>query len=272
MVTSGGVEQGKQGRCAREYLRVSVDRSGRARSLEEQHADHVRVAAEQGWTLAESAYRDESISASRYFRKVRAGFDALIADLEHGRFGAQVLMIWESSRGSRRVGEWVRLLELCEARSVSIFVTTHGRCYEPGNGRDRRSLLEDAVDSEYESAKLSSRQRRAAAANAAAGRPHGCIPYGYRRVFHPQTRALIAQEPEPAEAEVVAELYRRLIGGHSLKGIARDLGERGIMTRSGKAWTAQHLRSLAIKPLYAGLRSHLPGGRGGDRMVELDTL
>jgi site-specific DNA recombinase len=39
----------------------------------------------------------------------------------------------------------MRLLELCEQRSVSIFVTTHGRCYEPGNGRDRCSLLEDAV-------------------------------------------------------------------------------------------------------------------------------
>jgi hypothetical protein len=42
------------------------------------------------------------------------------------------------------------LLELCEQRSVSIFMTTHGRCYEPGNGRDRRSLLEDAVDSGYD--------------------------------------------------------------------------------------------------------------------------
>jgi site-specific DNA recombinase len=41
----------------------------------------------------------------------------LIADLEQDRFGAQVLMIWESSRGSRRVGEWVRLLELCEQRA-----------------------------------------------------------------------------------------------------------------------------------------------------------
>jgi DNA invertase Pin-like site-specific DNA recombinase len=240
--------------------------------LEEQHADHVRVAAEQGWALAEGAYRDESVSASRYSRKVRAGFDALIADLEGCRFGAQVLMIWESSRESRRVGEWVRLLELCEQHSVSIFVTTHGRCYEPGNGRDRRSLLEDAVDSEYESAKMSSRQWRAAAANAAAGRPHGCVPYGYRRVFDPQTRALIAQEPEPVEAEVVAELYRRLIQGHSLKGIARDYGERGIRTRSGKAWTAQHLRSLAIKPLYTGLRAHSPGRRGGDHLVDLDGL
>jgi site-specific DNA recombinase len=88
-----------------------------------------------GWILSEDSYWDESISASRYFRGVRGGFDALIADLEQDRFGAQVLMIWESSRGSRRVGEWVRLLELCEQRAVLIFVAAHGRCYEPGNGR-----------------------------------------------------------------------------------------------------------------------------------------
>jgi site-specific DNA recombinase len=272
MMTAGGFEQDKRGKTARDYLRVSLDRSGRARSLEEQHADHARVAGEQGWTLGKDSYRDESVSASRFSRKVRGGFDALIADLEADRFDARILMIWESSRGSRRVGEWVRLLELCEQRSVSIFVTTHGRCYEPGNGRDRRSLLEDAVDSEYESAKMSTRGRRAAAANAVAGRPHGCIPYGYRRVFHPQTRAFVAQEPQPGEAEVVTELYRRLIQGHSLKGIARDFQERGIRTRSGVTWTPQHLRSLAIKPLYTGLRAHIPGRRGGDRMVDLDNL
>ncbi|MDQ3765194.1 MAG: recombinase family protein [Actinomycetota bacterium] len=251
---------------------MSLDRSGRARSLEEQHADHVRVAGEQGWVLDERAYRDESVSASRYSRKAREGFDALIEDLTHDRLGAQVLMIWESSRGSRRVGEWADLLELCERRSVSIFVTTHGRCYEPGNGRDRRSLLEDAVDSEYESSKISTRVRRAAAANAVAGRPHGRIPYGYRRVFDPTTRAFLVQEPEPDEAAVVSELYRRLVQGHSLRAIARDLQTCGIRTRSGLVWTAQHLRSLVIKPVYAGLRSHNPGRRGGDRLVDLDCL
>jgi site-specific DNA recombinase len=92
---------------------------------------------------------------------------------------------------------------------VSIFVTTHGRCYDPANGRDRRSLLDDAVDSEYESSKMSARSRRAAAASAALGRPHGRVPYGFRRVFDPQTRAFLTPEPEPVEAAVVAELYRR---------------------------------------------------------------
>ena len=269
MASADGREQRRR---SREYLRVSLDRSGRARSLAEQHADHVRVAGEQGWALDESSYRDESVSASRYSRKTRDGFDALIEDLEGDRFGAQVLLIWESSRGSRRVGEWVNLLDLCEQRSVSIFVTTHGRCYDPANGRDRRSLLEDAVDSEYESSKMSARSRRAAAASAALGRPHGRVPYGYRRVFDPQTRAFLAQEPEPAEAAVVAELYQRLIQGHSMRSIARDYEQRGIRTRSGLVWTGQSLRPLALAPVYAALRSHTPGRRGGHPVIDLDSL
>ncbi|MBV9060989.1 MAG: recombinase family protein [Pseudonocardiales bacterium] len=213
---------------ARDYLRVSLDRSGRARSLDEQHADHQRLAAEQGWSLDQASYRDASASASRYARKSRDGFDRLIADLAQDRFGAQVLMVWESSRGSRRVSEWVSLLEWCERRGVRIHVYTHSRTYDPANGRDRRSLLEDAVDGEYESSKISARARRAVAANAVAGRPSGRIPYGYRRVFDPQTRQLIAQEPEPAEAAVVAELFGRLVAGHSLHSIARDFATRGI--------------------------------------------
>lgn len=42
--------------------------------------------------------------------------------------------------------------------------------------------------------------------------------------------------------------------------------------QSHLVWTGQHVRSLAIKSLYAGLRTHIPGRRGGDRMVDLDTL
>lgn len=122
MATTLTADQQKPATRARDYLRVSLDRSGRARSLAEQHADHQRVAEERGWVLDEESYRDASVSASRYSRKSRDDFARLIADLEADRFGAQVLMIWESSRGSRRVGEWVNLLELCERRSVSIHV------------------------------------------------------------------------------------------------------------------------------------------------------
>ncbi|HEY2725222.1 MAG TPA: hypothetical protein VGI84_11115, partial [Pseudonocardiaceae bacterium] len=61
MTTTKGDDLQEQPLRARDYLRVSLDRSGRARSLEEQHADHERAAAEQGWSLDEDPYRDASI-------------------------------------------------------------------------------------------------------------------------------------------------------------------------------------------------------------------
>src|SRR6266567_7515713 len=147
----------------REYLRVSQDRSGRARSVEEQHDDNLKAAEAHGFSINGEAYSDVSLSASRYATKVRGDFGRLLADLGHGRFGADVLVLWESSRGSRKVGEWVTLIELCETAGVRIHVTTHGRTYDPGNARDRRSMLEDAVDSAYQSDKASDAIQRAAA-------------------------------------------------------------------------------------------------------------
>ena len=92
---------------AREYLRVSVDKSGLERSPAEQHADNECVAAEHGWQLGDP-YRDVG-SASRYANgNGRPGFGRLVADLEAGRFGAGVLVLWEASRGSRRLSEWAR--------------------------------------------------------------------------------------------------------------------------------------------------------------------
>lgn len=109
----------------------------------------------------------------------------MINDLATGDFDAEILVVWESSRGSRRTGEWVTLTQLCEENSIRIFVTTHGRDYDPKNARDRRSLLEDAVDSEYESAKTSERIRRNVRAAAEAGRVHGKNLYGYQRIYDP---------------------------------------------------------------------------------------
>jgi site-specific DNA recombinase len=248
----------------REYLRVSLDRSGRARSIEEQRHENQQAAKARGVTLG-APYKDESISASRYSTKTRDGFGKLLADLEHGRFGADELWLWESSRGSRKVSEWVELVELCERHHVKIHVTTHTRSYDPANLRDRRSLLEDAVDSEFESGKISARAKRAAAANAAAGLPHGRAPYGYVRRYDERTRKMINQEPEPTEAPVIRELFDRVKSGHSLRSIALDFERRGVRTRSGKVFSPQHLRVLATTAAYAGLRVHDSEGRGAGR-------
>jgi site-specific DNA recombinase len=169
------------------------------------------------------------------------------------------------SRGSRKLSEWARLIEQCDEAGLKIHVTSHGRTYDPRNWRDRRTLQEDGVDSETESGRSSARVRRAAASNAQAGRPHGRIPFGYRRKYTINAmgnRELAGQFPEPAEAAVVREICQRIRAGYSLRAIVRDFEARGIRSRAGMPFSPTTVREIALRPVYAGLRVHEPGGRG----------
>ncbi len=91
----------------------------------------------------------------------------------------------------------------------------HGRLYDPAVARDRRSLLEDAVDAEYESDKTSERLLRSVRAAAELGKPHGKNLYGYRRVYDPQTRRLLRIEEHPEQAPIVKEAAQRILRGDS---------------------------------------------------------
>ena len=251
----------------REYLRVSQDASGRARSITEQNDDNLHSAERHGFTINGEAYSDVAISASRYARKIRGDFARLLADLEGGRFGADVLVLWESSRGSRQVGEWDRLIKLCEARGVLIHVTTHARTYDPRRARHRRTLLEDAIDAAYMSDKASDAIVRAAKANAKAGLPHGRVAFGFKRVYEVTAngrRVLVGQVPHEKEAPVVVELFDRLHKGESLRSIARVFRERGVVNRSGKPFSPEHLRDVALRACYGGYRVRTPVKPGED--------
>jgi len=254
-----------QALSVREYLRVSRDRSGEGKSPDQQHDENLAAILRQGWILHPGEpYRDTDRSASRYAKKQREDFKRLIDDLESGDFGADILAIWESSRGSRRVGEWVDLVDLCKERKVQIWVTTHGRLYDPKNARDRRSLLEDAVDAEYESDKTSERLLRSVRAAAERGAPHGKNLYGYVRLYDPQTRRLLRIEEHPEQAAVVREAARRILSGDSFRAVAREFNDRGLPARrpsrvedrSDLGWTAPAIKQMLSTASYAGKREH----------------
>lgn len=248
------------GRVAREYRRLSDVKGGT--SLDDQGVDNLAAADDNDWTLHGEPYVDDGLSASRYARKARDDFEKLVADLRSGptgresRFGADVLMLWESSRGSRKVGEWVSFIELCEAKQVRIWVTTHERLYDPCNGRDRKSLLEDAVDSEYESYKTHRRVARTAGIQARKGRPYGFAPDGMRPVYNEKTGKLLTWVENPDRSHIAKELFRLLEAGVTLTEIARRFGDKGYRNLSGSPFRRSQLRDMATRHSYAGLRSH----------------
>ncbi|MDX3748692.1 recombinase family protein [Streptomyces sp. AK08-02] len=245
---------------ARDYRRLS-DRKG-GTSVKDQGVDNAASAAENGWVLHSKPYVDDGLSASRYAKKKRDDFEQLLADLQSGpsgresQFGADVLMLWESSRGSRKVGEWVSFIELCEEKRVRIWVTTHERLYDPSNGRDRKSLIEDAVDSEYESYKTHRRVSRSAAAQARLGRPYGEAPYGLMPVYDPKTGKLANWVEDPARSIVARELFRLLERHVSMGEITRRFERRGYTNRSGRPFTHEHLADMARRHSYAGIRAY----------------
>jgi site-specific DNA recombinase len=226
---------------------------GNDKSIAEQLELGAKRGAAEGWEHA-GEYSDR-ISASRYATRSRDDWARLLADLARPDVG--VLWLWESSRGDRTLSSWAAMLERCREHHVMIYVETHGRLYDMANARDWRTLAEDGVDNAYESEKTSARTKRSADARAAQGRPHSGAGYGYANEHDTRTGKFTRRVIEPAEAANIRELFDRIRAGHSLRSIERDWAGRGIRTRTGKPFSAEYLRYLAMTASYAGLRVHL---------------
>lgn len=258
------------------YDRASKDRAGERKSVTEQRAGNEAACAANGWAVAER-YADNHRSASRFSRTERPEWDRFLADLQGGRFG--VVVMWESSRGDRKASQWIAFLDSCRELGVLIHVTSHHRTYDMRVARDWRVLAEDGVDNAYETEKLSERIRRGLRANAASGRPHGKVLYGYVRRYDSRTGVLVGQDADerkrvaltPAcvtgravvgvgevytRAGVVREVAERFAGGATQRALVVDLNRRGIPAPEGGIWRTPQLRSILGNPAYIGYRRH----------------
>src|SRR5215469_8575470 len=240
------------------YERISDDRDGRSRSIEQQNKAGRSACQANGWKIVTS--HSDPVSASRYSRKARPGWDAIVDDVRAGR--VDVVVMWEPSRGDRKLTTWSAFLDACRERSVQVYIAQDGgRLYNPDNANDWQALANAGVDSAHESDKISGRVKRAMAEDAEDGKPFGRIPYGYRRRYDPVTRELIAQEPDPETAPVVREIVQRIGDGDSISSIRESLTERGIPTpNGGQRWPRETIRWFANSGVvYIGKRRHNGG-------------
>lgn len=254
------------------YGRASRDPKGGGTSVTKQ-LERGRDFAERENVKVISEIRDDNRSASRGSGE-RAGFTevrGLIADRQ-----ADLLILWEVSRSSRDLEEFMGLVNACSDNGLEIAVS--GTRYDPSKVNDWLPLAFQGVMAEAEARRIKQRNIDSVETNARRGTPHGRIPYGYRRVYDPKTGVLINQTPydeqDPgclsAEAQVVADAVQAVLKGVTLRQICRDLNSRGIPTpRKPRArtlkenpsgvvttWEPSTLRQLLLNPTIAGRRVH----------------
>jgi hypothetical protein len=181
-----------------------------------------------------------------------------MADVRAGRF--DVVVLWEPSRGDRRLTGWSTFLDECRTRSMKVHITSHRHTYELANPREWRTLAEDGVDSAWESEKTSLRIRRDMADAAERGIPHGRLAYGFVRHYDSVTRDLVEQVPDPERAPVVREIIGRIASGDAICAIQRDLDARGIPGPTGGCWARSTIVRLVLEGwCYIGKRRHNGG-------------
>lgn len=110
-------------------------------------------------------------------------------------------------------------------------------------------LLEAMLEAlaEYYSKELAQKIKRGMEDNASRCQVTGSIPYGYRR--GPDGR----YELDPEQADVVREIYGRVLGGEKLIHVAEDLNRRGLRTKTGAKWGRSSFNVILHNERYTGV-------------------
>jgi site-specific DNA recombinase len=235
------------GMTAVTYCRISADRTGAGLGVERQAADCRDLAMRLGLGDPE-VLTDNDLSA--YSGKRRPGYQQLLEGLKAGRWSA--LLVWHVDRLCRNVRDLEDIVDLVNGR-VAVHTVKGGEIdLETPEGRLQARML--GTLARYESEHRSDSVRRALDQLAETGKSQGGPrPYGWLR---DQPKVAKFSHLDPAEAGIVAELTRRVIGGESIRSLAAELNKRGVPSVSGVPWSASSVKNTVIRPRNAKLREH----------------
>jgi site-specific DNA recombinase len=117
-------------RCAI-YARLSIKREASSDNIGTQIAECRSHIEDQGWTVA-CIFSDSDISASRYSKKPRPGYEQLLEAVRSS--DVECIVITEMPRLYRRLEELLELMYLAESTALRRIETTDGNCYDLSTG------------------------------------------------------------------------------------------------------------------------------------------
>lgn len=267
----------------RDVANYARESHGKKKSQEDQLKENRASLHELGYDDERIRSYSDKVSSSRFATRVRVGWPELLDDLENDRL--RLVCLWEASRGDRTVTSWSQFLDLCRLRAVLIYSVVNERMYDVRRPDDWKALINDGVDAQMESEKISMRVRRGTRNAAEAGKPHGKVPYGFKRIYDAATGEFIAQVPDETvyttesghtykPADVVRFVFDSVLRDVPSGQICRTLNDlqipspqlfatvqRGtderIEERKDVLWSQGPMLELCKKISYIGTRTHL---------------
>ena len=253
-------------KTASAYIRVSTDEQAEL-SPDSQLAVIRAYAEKNGLVIPEQyIFVDEGISGRSAGN--RPAFNRMIAAARQAAHPFDCILVWKFSRFARNQEESIVYKAMLAKDRVSVISVSEPLVEGPFGTLVERIL--EWMD-EYYSIRLSGEVKRSMTLNAQRGRRQIAPPFGYT-LAPPGDGGVRPMIPEPAEAALVREIYRRFLAGEGLLSIAKWLNSTGASTHRGGAMENRTVEYILRNPVYAGKLRWTPTGRTRRDFENPDTI
>ncbi|HEX7931190.1 MAG TPA: recombinase family protein [Sphingomicrobium sp.] len=207
----------------------------------------------EGWTALPEDYDDGGFSGGSM---ERPGLKRLLADIEARKI--DIVVVYKVDRLTRALSDFARIIEVFDKRNVSFVSVTQAFNTTSSMGRLTLNVLLSFA--QFEREVTGERIRDKVAASKAKGMwMGGNVPLGYDIPTDRQSRALVVNA---TEAETVRLIFRRYLELGSVRALATDLNEHGIVTKQRLAGSGCMMGGNPWKegPLYHFLKNRIYRG------------
>src|SRR5437763_2426719 len=221
------------------YIRVSTQMQVEdGYSLSAQRERLKAFAYSQGWEIVKF-YVDEGLSAKDMDRP---DLQRMLKGVREGIF--DIVLVYKLDRLTRSVIDLDKLLTEFSKHDVMFKSSTE--VYDTTTATGRLFIRLVASMAQWERENLGERVRFGMQEKAREGKwTVSTPPLGYDSK---ESELII----NPSEAAVVKEIFSLYLSGMGMHKIARNLNERGLYTKKGKAWAQSTIQYILTNPIYHG--------------------
>lgn len=221
------------------YCRVSTEEESQKNALISQIKEAEICINKNGWSIVDK-YIDEGKSGTQ--TKQRDEYNRLYEDLKSNKF--DIIVIKSQDRLMRNTKDWYLFVDELVSNNKKLFFYLDDKFYTPDDAliTGIKAILAEEYSREL-SKKINNAHRNRQKAGSSVILTSAT--WGYEK----KNKEVIINE---SEAEIVRLIYDLCIQGYGSRSISKELGKKGIKSRTGQEFAEVTIRRIIRNPLFKG--------------------